>query len=268
MLILDTAIIPPDTGASSCLTINNAWARHGNAGPNQRHLIVSLGQSYSQTRGPDTLECLCYMKECLLQIRVSSCQTRTIMWPSTGECLCQTIKCSSHTRKLPRNANKSVSVTAWNACHKQSNHSTRQRHPVATQQGVLVPDQGMLNRCKCIYLRPWDNHIPGHGYTGMHVLHEGMLAADKDVLLSNADNHVARHMRMLVSDNGVLISYKEVFLSCKRDHLSQARGCSSSTKQSFHQTRASSCHTIYSAWARQRNAGPEQEHLVDSLGQS
>ena len=42
-----------------------------------------------------------------------------------------------------------------------------------------MPDKGMLNLCKCIYLRPWDNHIPGHGYTGMHVLHEGMLAAYK-----------------------------------------------------------------------------------------
>lgn len=61
----------------------------------------------------------------------------------------------------------------------------------------------------------------------MHVLHEEMLAADKDVLLSNADNHVVRHMRMLVSNNGVLISYMEVFLSCKRDRLSQARGCTS-----------------------------------------
>jgi len=61
----------------------------------------------------------------------------------------------------------------------------------------------------------------------MHVLHEGMLAAGKDVLLSNADNHVVRHMRMLVPDNVVLIAYKEVCLSCKRDRLSQAWGCSS-----------------------------------------
>jgi len=46
-------------------------------------------------------------------------------------------------------------------------------------------------------------------HSGMLVLHEGMLAPDKGVLLSNADNHVGRHRRMLVPDNKVLISYKE-----------------------------------------------------------
>ena len=46
----------------------------------------------------------------------------------------------------------------------------------------------------------------------MLVLHEGMLAADKDVLLQHADNHVARQRRMLVQDN-------EVFISNKEDHL-------------------------------------------------
>ena len=145
-------------GASSCRTINNAWARQGNAGPKQRHLIVSLGQSYSQTRGGATL---------------------------------------------------------GNAC------ST------------------------------WRN-----------------VRSDKGVLLSNADNHVARHRRMLVPDNTVLISYKEAspqrtskyFGHCT-EHLPQAT-------QSFHQTKASSCHTTGGACARQRNAEPVQMHLFDTLRQS
>lgn len=145
-------------GASSCRTINNAWARQGNAGPKQRHLIVSLGQSYSHTRGGGGggrhSGMLVLHEGMFVQIRVSSCQTQTTMWPDTGECLCQTIQCSSHTRKLPRNEHQSISATARNTCHRQRNHSTRQRHPLATQQGVLVPDKGMLNLCKCIYLTP------------------------------------------------------------------------------------------------------------------
>lgn len=46
----------------------------------------------------------------------------------------------------------------------------------------------------------------------MLMRHEGMPAAYKDLFLSNADNQVARHRRMLVPDKGVLISNKEVIL--------------------------------------------------------
>jgi len=63
-----------------------------------------------------------------------------------------------------------------------------------------------------------------------------MIAADKDVLLSNADNNVARHRRMLVPDNGVLISYKEAFVQCKRKCLGKGRECLPQTKQSFLQS--------------------------------
>ena len=83
MLATYKAIIPRCKGASSCHTIYNAWARHRNAGPKQGHLIDSLGQSYSRTRGACTREWLYYMKECLLQTRMSSYQMRTIMWPDT-----------------------------------------------------------------------------------------------------------------------------------------------------------------------------------------
>ena len=103
----------------------------------------------------------------------------------------------------------------------------------------------------------------------MLVQHEGMLAADKGNLLLNKGSLVVRQRRMHVPDNGVLILSKEIFLASKLDYVGQCSWYLPHTKQSFHQTRgASSCHTIYSAWARQRNAGPEQEHLVDSLGQS
>ena len=53
----------------------------------------------------------------------------------------------------------------------------------------------------------------------MLVEHAGMLAADEDVLLSNTDNNVARHTKMMVLDNGVLISSTEAFLSYKRGCL-------------------------------------------------
>ena len=39
-----------------------------------------------------------------------------------------------------------------------------------------------------------------------------MLAADKDVLISNADNHVARQKGVLVLHNGVLMSSKYIYL--------------------------------------------------------
>ena len=105
-------------------------------------------------------------------------------------------------------------------------------------------------------------------HTGMLVRHEGMLAADKDVLLSNADNHAARRRRIHVLDNGMLISSKQIFLSLKRDCLGQLRKCTFYAKQSFRQTRASSCQTLNNVWAMQKNAGPKQGQLVDSFGQS
>jgi len=51
-----------------------------------------------------------------------------------------------------------------------------------------------------------------------------MLATDKDVLLSNTDNQVARHRRMLVPDNKVHISNKELFLSYKKGSPRPCKG--------------------------------------------
>jgi len=72
--------------------------------------------------------------------------------------------------------------------------------------GVFVPGKG-------ISWRAWANHIPNKGgrHSGMLVLHEGMVAACKDVLLSNADNHMTRQRRMHVPENGMLSLSKEVF---------------------------------------------------------
>jgi hypothetical protein len=98
-------------------------------------------------------------------------------------------------------------------------------------------------------------------HAGMLVLHAGMR-----VLLSNADNHVARHKRLLVPDHGVLISYTKAFLQCSRKCLCQDRGCLPQAKQLFHQSKASSCHTAGSACGRQRSACSKHGHLFDSLG--
>ena len=88
------------------------------------------------------------------------------------------------------------------------------------------------------------------------------------VLLWNADNHVARCKRMLVPDNRVLTSNKEVFLPHKRDCFCQAKACLAHTKQSFVHAQVSSRHTTGDACACQYNACPKQGHLLDSFRQS
>ena len=145
-------------GASSCHTIYSAWAMQMNAGPKQRRLILSWRQSYSRTSGACMQECLYYMQEC-----VSSCQTRTIMWPDTRDCLCQTMECSSHTQKLSFNAAGNACARTGGACHRQSNYSTKVKHPRATQQGVLVADKGVLVPSTAISLIAWGHYIPGQG---------------------------------------------------------------------------------------------------------
>lgn len=81
----------------------------------------------------------------------------------------------------------------------------------------------------------------------MLILYEGMLAASKNIFLPNATSHVTRQRRMLVPDNGVFISSKEVFLPCRRRCSYQAREYLAVARQSFRQTRASSCNTIAKA---------------------
>ena len=102
----------------------------------------------------------------------------------------------------------------------------------------------------------------------MLILSEGMLAASKNIFLQNANNHVTRQRRMLVADNGVFISSKEVFLPCRRGCSCQARECLAVARQSFRQTRASSCHTMAKACVKQGHVGPKQGRLFNSLGHS
>ena len=120
---------------------------------------------------------------------------------------------------------------------------------LATQQGVLRQTRECLSQANA---SPWQLGtiifpVKVARHAGMFVRHKGMLAADNHVLLANADNHVARQGRLLVLENGVLIPSTKAFLSHKGDCLGQVSGCSSAAKQPFHQTRASSCHTIKNA---------------------
>ena len=78
----------------------------------------------------------------------------------------------------------------------------------------------------------------------MLVLHEGIFAADKGVLLSSANNHVARHRGMFVLVNGVLMSSKEVFLPHKRKCLCHSIKCLAQALQAFSIARASSSNII------------------------
>jgi len=103
-------------------------------------------------------ESLYYMQEC-----VSSCQMLAIMWPDTRECLCQTMECSSHTQKLSFNAAGNAWARVGDACYIPGNYSTKVRHPRATQQGVLVPDKGVLVPSMAISLIAWGHCIPEQG---------------------------------------------------------------------------------------------------------
>ena len=64
-----------------------------------------------------------------------------------------------------------------------------------------------------------------------------MLAADKDILLSNKDNHAAIHKNMILPNNAALISNKEAFLQHKRECVCKARECILQIRLSFHQTK-------------------------------
>lgn len=254
---------------SSCHTTGIAWARQRNAGPKQGHLFNSLGQPYPRALGPYTLECLCYMEGCLLQTGASSCQMQTIMWPDTGECLCQWVEFSSRAKRSSYHTTGSAYARPENAWHRHCQHSRRHKHPFPTQSGDAYarqwnacPRQGGLS-----------DHKQGDQRWGMLVLYEGMPSTIKGILRWNADNHNAMQRRMLVSCNGVLISNKEVFLQHKRDYLCKAKECFTHTKQPFLQTQASSCQAIRyacarlghplpthsaNAYARQWNAYPRQ----------
>ena len=74
---------------------------------------------------------------------------------------------------------------------------------------------------------------------------------------------------MLMPGNGMLILSKDVVLACKRDCFGSLQGVLATDTASISPGMgAPSCHTINNTWAMQRDAGPKQWRLVDSLVQS
>jgi hypothetical protein len=123
------------TGTASILEGTSILFPHnqGMLMPGNGMLVRGKGVLVITSKGTRDGECWCYMKECLLQSKVSSGGTRTIIMPCKGECLCHAMECSSQIKKSSCNIKGITCARLRNASHTRSNHSYRRKLPLAKQ---------------------------------------------------------------------------------------------------------------------------------------
>ena len=123
------------TGTASIFECKSILFQHnqGMLVPGNGTFVRGKGVLVITSKGTSNGECLCYMKDCLLQSKVSSGGTLTIRMPYTGECLCHAMECSSQIKKSSCNIKGITCAMLRSASHTLSNHSYRRKLPLARQ---------------------------------------------------------------------------------------------------------------------------------------